>query len=251
MKTKWNRAFAWTAALVSLNVAGCLTEADVYEQGDEAMSDGDLGEEAFAYTAAVGGPNCAAVLSKTTGDVVLASTLSGSCTDPNGDAITLYYLTCGNGSYYLGPASSKVCSYTGMGTYQACVQAMDATGTWGSQACKTVTATSSAHAEHEIWAQNEAGYAKCATILADGTYSYSNGGTITSYNWNIGGTAYSGATVTQNICYYYGTMSVSLTVTDSLGNTDTQTGYVTVCPKFYKDKGFCGAIPPENDPGGA
>lgn len=70
------------------------------------------------------------------------------------------------------------------------------------------------------------------TVTFNGTSSHAQeaGATITSYQWNFGdGNTGTGATAT-HVYSITGSMNVVLTVTDSLGLTDTETVIVTVSP---------------------
>lgn len=240
MKKQWMGSLAiaifWASA-----AAGCVAPASTDDEAADDALPGDeaVGETEQAYTASPNGPICTIGASKTSGPPPLSTTLAAQCSDPNGDAVTAYYFTCGNGGSYFGPNSSFTCSYSSVGSYSACVQAMDATGAWSQQRCTAITVTSSVQAVIEAYAVDSSP-TKCVDVHADGSDSYSNGGTITSYQWNIGGVSYSGATASRYVCAFYGPMSVSLTVTNSLGNTSTKSQTINICPKFYRDKGICG-----------
>lgn len=245
MAKQWMGSLA-IAILASAAATGCVdpstTDGDEEAEGAEASSEGDLGEAEQAYTASPGGPSCALSASPASGLPPLTTSLTAACSDPNGDAVTAHYITCGNGAYYFGPGNTFGCAYSSIGTYSACVQAMDATGAWGAQSCVAISAAGSAHAELEAWVTYDPTSPKCAKVTGFGGNSYSVGGTITSYQWDIDGASYSGMKASRTLCYRYGFVPVSLTVTDSNSKTDTQSGGVSVCPKLYEDKGFCSTV---------
>ena len=73
------------------------------------------------------------------------------------------------------------------------------------------------------------GYSSTGTTVSfDGSYSYDPDGTIVSHAWNFGdGTTGSGATVT-HVYPYEGTFTVTLTVTDNSGYTNSSVQNVVV-----------------------
>ena len=241
MKTKRMGSLGSAIFWLSAAAMGCVTQEPTDDGLDEDIADERVGEATQAFTASPGGPICTLALDKSSGPATLTVKLTASCADPNGDPITAYYLACGNGATQFGAGTTLTCAHSVVGVHLPFVQAMDATGAWGAAAYKTVTVTNPAHAELEAWAIQEPAAKKCVKIHGDGTNSYSNA-PITTYKWIINGSPYSGATpVTGQYCSY-GSVAVSLTVIDSNGNQNTQTGSIDVCPKLYKDLGFCGGV---------
>lgn len=244
MKTRWMGTLGLAVLWASAAATGCVAPGpDDGDDPGEGLGGEVVAESAQAFTASAGGPVCTLSVDKTTGPAPLSVKLTASCADPNGDAITAYYLVCGNGQSQFGAGKTLTCNYTAAGSYSPFVQAMDATGAWGSAAYRSVTATSSVHAVPEAWSATPSGLAtKCAVVYADGTGSYSTGGSVTSYQWNIDGTSYTGSTASKTFCNYHGFIMVSLTVTDSIGNTDTGVQDVYICPPWYRNRGDCSAL---------
>lgn len=160
--------------------------------------------------------------------------ITGSGTDANG-TIASYWFNFGNGQSTGWQNSATVShTYNVAGTYTLSLWVQDNCG--GSSAADTavVTVTSSNPCQGNTPPTANAGQdrsVQAGTALSfSGSGSSDSNGTIQSYSWNFG----NGQTATgSSVSFTYpsaGTFTVSLTVTDNCGATNTDQAVVTVTP---------------------
>ena len=141
--------------------------------------------------------------------------------------IASYSWAFGDGQTGTGATVSH--QYTGVGTYSARLTATDSDGGQTTTSI-TVQVVANTPPTARITANPPSGPATSVdklTVSFDGTGSTDSDGTITSYQWNFGdGTTASGATASH--AYTPGQWTVTLTVTDNSGATNTASTLIPV-----------------------
>ncbi|MGM0591911.1 MAG: PKD domain-containing protein [Halobacteriota archaeon] len=158
-----------------------------------------------------------------TAEVGTAVTLDGTQSSDNGDIVS-YVWNFGNGTTASNATATP--TYSTPGTYTVTLTVVDSAGNTDSD---TVTVTVVENESHgpTAHAGDDREVETGVAVTFDGTNSTADG-TIVSYEWDFGdGTDATGATVNHAFSTV-GTYTVTLTVTDDAGNTDTDTLVVTV-----------------------
>ncbi|MCD4751383.1 MAG: PKD domain-containing protein, partial [Thermoanaerobaculales bacterium] len=170
-------------------------------------------------TADAGGP-----YSGNVGDTI---TLDGSGSSDADGTITDYAWTIGSNNYSGMSPSVNLSGYTS-GTYTVTLTVTDDDGATDSD-------TSSLSVNAPPTADAGGPYSGNAgeTITLDGSGSSDADGTITDYAWTIGSNNYSGMSPSVDLSgYTSGTHTVTLTVTDDDGATDSDTSSLLVFPRI-------------------
>jgi PKD repeat protein len=156
------------------------------------------------------------------------ATFTSSSSELDGDSITRYLWDFGDGQTQSDPAdqTSATHSYSTVGTYTVTLTVVDSTGST-SQATHQIQVTGSQ--PQAAFTASPAGAEPTGTeIQFDGTSSSDNGGTITSYSWNFADGSTSDLPSPSHAYATAGTYTVSLTVKDTTGATNTAYRTVTV-----------------------
>lgn len=171
-----------------------------------------------------GGPYAAAP-----GDTVLLD--ASGTTDPDGDDLTFLWLV-GDGTPPQLPSSNPVKShvYVDEGTYTALLTVLDGHNVTDPVEVQVVISASGGGGNASPTADPGGPYSATAgqAVAFDGSASSDTDGTIASYDWDFGdGGTGTGATPTHTYATV-GSYTVTLTVTDDGGATDTATDTATV-----------------------
>jgi len=171
-------------------------------------------------------------------------------TDGNGDPTVYHTLDCGNGveSYTSESLIEEICTYPGEGSYTLKAEVTDVTGTTDRYVGTIVIASPAARIESQFWSGTP------ETVFSfDGSASKTDIGAITAYMWSA--VSATGKSIdlgsTEDLSSNFdepGVYTVSLTVTDSSGNQDTDTIDITVESQTPIAK-FDYSIPDDSQPG--
>ena len=169
---------------------------------------------------------------------------AGESTPSSGRTITAYAWNFGDGSTATGVTASHIFT---AGTYEVVLTVTDSDGETGTTTeSVTVTAASGSGSPTASFTASPSPTPLMVTTILDATQSTpSDGATITSYMWNFGdsttvitcpvpagGPAECGPTppLASHVYTTAASYTITLTVTDSLGQTDTETVALTVSP---------------------
>ena len=142
-------------------------------------------------------------------------------TSSDGATINSYAWNFGDGA--TAATASPTHAYATAGTYQASLVVTDSQGATSTQAVKSVTVVHAAPVAGFTAAVNK----KVVSVDATGT-STSDKATVTSYDWNWGDGSTHGTGITASHTFAGAAdQTVTLTVTDSLGSTDSEVKTVT------------------------
>ena len=173
-------------------------------------------------------PSCTLSVSPSSGNVPLAVTATGSCTDPAND-ITSTSINWGDGSSSPG-VTSGTHTYNAAGTYTVTLTATDAGGSSGS-ATQTVTASQANRPPTCTLQVNPGGGQAPLTVTATGSCTDpDNNIASTVLNWGDG-TSSPGVTSGTHTYTTAGTFTITLTATDTGGLSGSASKSINVTSK--------------------
>jgi PKD repeat protein len=215
----WDFGDGTTSTTTTATVDHTYGSAGTYTVGLTVKDDrGATASTTRSVTVVANQPPKAVVSASTSGLKVTADGTGSS--DPDG-SIVKYEWTFGDGATGSGSTASH--SYAADGTYTVTLTVTDDQGATDSASTSVTVATPPNQAPTASFTTSASG----ATVSVDGSGSTDPDGTISSYAWDFGdGSTGTGATTSH--VYAVGTFTITLTVTDNGGATDSTTRSVTV-----------------------
>jgi PKD repeat protein len=168
-------------------------------------------------------------------------TFNASLSTPNGETLVGYHWNFGDGTEITELNSIAYHNYTITGTFDVTLNVTDSEGLWDVET-KSITAIECPTAFFFFSPENPlAG----DTITFNASLSTPNGGTITNYHWDFGDGTNETGVIVAHAYTTAGNYTVSLTITDSEGLSDTENKSVIVqaTPVFTHDVSILSVTP--------